>query len=270
MEKCNEAKLEILESCKLSNIKCDLETYLLDLSSLQSVKDFANVILSKYQKLDSLILNAGVMFGDFSLTKDGIENQFGTNHIGHFYLTKLLLPLMVASQPSTIVSVSSMAHWWPVPYPTGIYPSLEKLNDPALYEPTNYYGQSKLANILFAKELSRQLQEAGHKQLLVNVVHPGGVRGNLMRHATKGNKVLETLFEWVQKVIYYDEESALTVLYPAVGVRIFKEKITGQYFVPIARLPNNAESSLAQNSTFAREFWIWSNNVVAEKVKNLK
>jgi len=235
------------------------------------VKDFSNIILSKYPKLDSLILNAGVMFGEFSLTKDGIENQFGTNHIGHFYLTKLLLPLVISSKPSTIVSVSSLAHWMSVSTSGGVYMSLEDINNQSLYSEYAMYGQSKLANILFVKELNRILrEERGVNDVFVNVLHPGGIRGNLTRHATKGNAWMEKIDYEFQKVVYWDEEGALTVLYPAVGERIFKEKISGQYFVPIAREAFGSENEIAKNMSFAKEFWAFSERIVQEKVKNLK
>jgi len=269
LEKCNGAKWEILEECKRKGKKCDLETHVLDLTSLQSVKDFAEDILKSYKRIDSLILNAGVMFGDYSLTKDGIENQFGTNHIGHFYLTKLLLPLVIESRPSTIVAVASLAHWFTVP--GGIYSTLEQINNPTNYNSFNYYGQSKLANILFIKELDRRLKESGNGDVLVNVVHPGAVRGNLTRHVSKGSDFNLMLDELLQKYLYWDEDvSALTVLRPAVSTQIRKDKISGQYFVPIARYPLGAESELAQNSTFAKEFWIFSEQILEDKLKNLK
>jgi len=263
-----EQKWEILEECKRKGKKCDLETHELDLSSLKSVKHFADDILKSYKRIDSLILNAGVMFGDYSLTKDGIENQFGTTHIGHFYLTKLLLPLVIESSPSTIVSVSSLAHWHSVP--GGIYSTLEQINNPANYDPYAYYGQSKLANILFVKELDRRLKESGHGDVLVNVVHPGAVRGNLTRHVSTGSDFLEMVDEQLQKYLYWDEEGALTVLGPAVSTQIRKDKVSGQYFVPIARYPLSAESELAQNSTFAKDFWIFSEQILEDKLKSLK
>jgi NAD(P)-dependent dehydrogenase (short-subunit alcohol dehydrogenase family) len=269
LEKCNGAKWEINEECKRKGKECDLETNDLDLSSLQSVKDFAENFLKLHNRIDSLILNAGVMFGDYSLTKDGIETQFGTNHIGHFYLTKLLLPVVKKTIPSTIVSVASLAHWFSVP--GGIYSTLEEINNPTNYDPIAYYGQSKLANILFIKELNRQLKESGNSDVLVNVVHPGAVKGNLTRHIAVGSDLFLMFNEQFQKYMYWDEDvSALTVLRPAVSPQIIKDKISGQYFVPIARYPLNAESELAQNATFAKEFWIFSERILEEKLKNLK
>ncbi|KAL1131451.1 hypothetical protein AAG570_011068 [Ranatra chinensis] len=145
----------------------------LDLSSFASVRIFADEILEEEQALHLLVNNAGVMMCPKMLTEDGYELHFATNHLGHFLLTLKLLPLLVKSAPSRVVNVSSMAH---------ILANSMKFDDINLdkgYKPVTAYARSKLANILFTKELARRLEGKG-----VNVysLHPGVVNTELTRH----------------------------------------------------------------------------------------
>jgi NAD(P)-dependent dehydrogenase (short-subunit alcohol dehydrogenase family) len=126
---------------------------LLDLGSFASIRAFAKTFSAQYPKLDSLILNAGVMVPPFGLTEDGLETQIGTNHFGHHLLTSLLLPSLEAAAASagvaTVVAVSSAAHY--DSYPEGILPSIAAMNNETAYDRGKAYGQSKLANVLFAQ-----------------------------------------------------------------------------------------------------------------------
>ncbi|MGL6234732.1 MAG: oxidoreductase [Segniliparus sp.] len=142
----------------------------LDLSSLASVREAADELSSSLPKIDLLINNAGVMMPPKrKTTVDGFELQFGTNHLGHFALTGLLLDKIAAATGSRVVSVSSIAHANNPPK-TGI-----KLDDPQWersYSPQAAYGQSKLANLLFARALDRRLKAAG-SPVLSTAAHPG-------------------------------------------------------------------------------------------------
>ena len=152
----------------------------LDLASLQSVDQSAKRINEKYDKLNVLINNAGLMIPPYHLTKDGFESQIGTNHMGHFAFTLKLLDLMkrTAEKDKTegrIINVSSSAHK---------FGTLD-LND-LNYKTRSYgywesYGQSKTANILFTKELNRRLKESG-VNITSNTLHPGGIKTGLQRH----------------------------------------------------------------------------------------
>lgn len=135
----------------------------LDLASLESVRDFSKKFHEKESKLHILINNAGVMACPQSYTKDGFETHFGTNHLGHFLLTNLLLDLLKASAPSRIVVVSSFAH---------LIGTIKKhdLNSEKSYQKHLVYAQSKLANILFAREIAKRLKGTG---VTANSVHPG-------------------------------------------------------------------------------------------------
>ena len=139
----------------------------LDLSSLDSVFTFVEAYREKNLPLNILVNNAGVMFGRFELTKDNVEKQFQTNHLGHFLLTVSLFDILEKSQPSRVVSLSSMAH--NMTYSTGILPDV---NDPKPYSETSAYGQSKLCNLLFAKKLASKVED---KNIFVNAVHPGSI-----------------------------------------------------------------------------------------------
>ena len=138
----------------------------LDLSDLSSVTACAERLLHRGTKLDLLINNAGVMVPPLSRTKQGFELQFGTNHLGHFALTARLLPLLVATLGARVVAVSSIAHRF------GRI-DFDDLNwERRRYSRWSAYGQSKLANLLFAMELQRRLSKAGSK-LQALASHPG-------------------------------------------------------------------------------------------------
>jgi NAD(P)-dependent dehydrogenase (short-subunit alcohol dehydrogenase family) len=147
----------------------------LDLSSLSSVRDFAERIRSKHPKLDLLINNAGVMWTPQSATEDGFELQFGTNHLGHFALTGLLLDLMLPVQGSRVVTISSFGH------KTGRI-HFDDLQLERHYGRHRAYAQSKLANLMFTYELQRRLAAAGAPTIAV-AAHPGTAHTELTRNS---------------------------------------------------------------------------------------
>jgi NAD(P)-dependent dehydrogenase (short-subunit alcohol dehydrogenase family) len=146
----------------------------LDLASLASVRAFAEAFKQKYQRLDLLVNNAGVMMPPYSKTEDGYELQFGTNHIGHFALTGLLLDRLLQTRGSRVVNVSSGAHRW------GKIDFEDLHWEKKKYKKAASYGQSKIANLLFTCELQRRLEEAGAETIAV-AAHPGWTATNLQR-----------------------------------------------------------------------------------------
>jgi NAD(P)-dependent dehydrogenase (short-subunit alcohol dehydrogenase family) len=142
-----------------------LEVMSLDLASLASVRDFARAVLAGHDRLDMLLNNAGVMAIPYRKTADGFEMQFGTNHLGHFALTGLLLPLILETPGARVVTVSSSAHL------VGRI-RFDDLNGERSYSKWGAYGQSKLANLLFAYELQRRLSAAGSGAISA-AAHPG-------------------------------------------------------------------------------------------------
>jgi NAD(P)-dependent dehydrogenase (short-subunit alcohol dehydrogenase family) len=146
----------------------------LDLASLESVRAGAGEIRERYPRIDLLINNAGVMMPPYSRTADGFELQFGTNHLGHFALTGLVLPSLIGVPGSRIVTVSSNGH------KIGRI-HFDDLDFQQRYRRSSSYGQSKLANLLFTYELQRRLAAAGAPTIAV-AAHPGTSNTALTRH----------------------------------------------------------------------------------------
>ena len=173
---------------ELENVRGSVEVMELDLASLASVRRFSEAFLAKYDRLDGLVNNAGVMYPPKGKTEDGFETQFGINYLGHFLLTELLLDTLKASAPSRIVCVSSVAHAGM----RGIYGEIDFDDlhfDKREYDPAVAYAQSKLANVLHALDLSRRLEGTGVSTFSV---HPGWIRSNLAQHVMP---------VWVQNVV---------------------------------------------------------------------
>ena len=151
----------------------------LDLSDLASVEAFSQGLLTRYQKLDLLIENAGVMVPPLGRTKQGFELQFGTNHLAHFALTSRLMPLLSATPGARVVVVSSGAQSFG-------HMDFDDLNwEKRGYNAWQAYSQSKLANMLFALELERRLQAAG-SGVKVTAAHPGYTATDLQRTSIMG------------------------------------------------------------------------------------
>ena len=189
----------------------------LDLTSLDSVRDAAEQLKSEHDTIDLLINNAGVMFTAKTTTKDGFELQFGTNHLGHFALTGLLLDRVLAAPGSRIVTVSSVGHRFAR---NGI--RFEDLQWEKGYNRYLAYGQSKLANLMFTYELQRRL--AGTATIAA-AAHPGGSRTELTRNlpAVLGaaSRLLEPLFQ----------DAAMGAL-PTLRAATDRGVLGGQYFGP--------------------------------------
>lgn len=172
LEKAN----KVIAENKLKNVT----PMQLDLASLQSVRDFAEAFLKTQKSLHLLVNNAGVMNPPLKRTTEGFELQMGTNHLGHFLLTELLIPTLKASAPARIVCLSSCAH-------AGLNGAVAHIDfDDMMYNERKYNGweaycQSKLANLLHARELARRYGSDG---ITAVSVHPGFVESNLLRHTT--------------------------------------------------------------------------------------
>ncbi|KAK9072909.1 hypothetical protein SSX86_009345 [Deinandra increscens subsp. villosa] len=216
-------KVKASISAKTPNAKLDVME--LDLSSQASVRQFAADYISKELPLNILILNAGIMSPPFSLSQDGIELQFATNHIGHFLLTNLLLDTMKRTSTKSqkegrIVVVSSELH--KMSYPEGI--RFDKINDEKSYSAFYAYGQSKLANALFAKELTRHLQKE-RVNVTVNSVHPGVIKTNLIRNqGTFASFFSRVVLTFSKNIAQGAATSCYVALHPQV------KGVSGEYF----------------------------------------
>ncbi|CAI0403098.1 unnamed protein product [Linum tenue] len=237
----------------------------LDLSSLASVRKFASAFNSSGRRLNLLMYvqhhynNAGVMATPFTLSKDKIELQFATNHLGHFLLTNLLLENMKktaveSKKEGRIVVVASEAHR--ATYPNGI--RFDKINDKSGYSSYLAYGQSKLANILHAKELSRRLKEEG-ANVTANSLHPGVIATNLFRHMTLISvPVVSGVIEAVGKLAFKNvEQGAATTCYVALHPQV--KGISGEYF---SDSNLSKPTSFGQDAALGKKLWDFSMELV--------
>lgn len=238
MEKCEITRSEIVIDTRNKYIYCRK----CDLASQKSIREFVDQFKKEFDNLHILINNAGVMRCPKSYTKEGIEMQLGVNHMGHFLLTNLLLDVLKKSAPSKIINVSSTAH-------KRGHIKLKDLNSDENYEPGDAYAQSKLANILFTRELAKQLQGTG---VTVNAVHPGIVRTEIMRHMgiyqnTVGKFIVDAL-TWI--FIKTPLKGAQPILYTALDPSV--KDVTGAYF---SNFKVSEISDEAKNDDIAK--WLW-------------
>jgi NAD(P)-dependent dehydrogenase (short-subunit alcohol dehydrogenase family) len=148
----------------------------LDLNSLHSVKAAAQIVNERYGSLDVLINNAGIFGESLNVTVDGFEQQFGVNYVAPFLFTQLLLPALKAAPAGRIIHLSSIMHWL-----GNIKPESFRQSSGS-YHAVSAYGQSKLANLLFSRELAKKL--AG-TTVTSNALHPGGVNSDIYRDLPK-------------------------------------------------------------------------------------
>ncbi|WP_327182945.1 oxidoreductase [Streptomyces sp. NBC_01334] len=197
----------------------------LDLGDLASVREFADVL--PCDRLDLLVNNAGVMAMPYGTTADGFETQFGVNHLGHFALTGLLLPALLAAQDrpagaTRIVTVSSMGHLL-----GNIDP--DDLNSERKYRRWTAYGRTKTANLLFTHELARRLTAAG-TEVVAAAAHPGYAATNLQTAGPRaeGRRVAERLMALGNRVFAQSAEAgALPALYAATAPGVRPDSFTG-------------------------------------------
>ncbi|EDV36908.1 uncharacterized protein Dana_GF13190 [Drosophila ananassae] len=238
MVKCEEARKEIIKATGNRNIFSSQ----LDLSSMASIRSFATRFMSEESKLHILINNAGIMDCPRMLTKDGFEMQIGVNHMGHFLLTLLLLDVLKATAPSRIVVVSSLAHRF------GTIKQHD-LNSEKSYSRKFAYAQSKLANVLFTRELAKRLTGSG---VTVNALHPGVVDTELIRYMRFfGWKIIKFISRPVYWVFFKTPKSgAQTTLFAALDPKL--ENVSGQYFSDCK--PTSVGSN-AKNEKVAKFLW---------------
>jgi NAD(P)-dependent dehydrogenase (short-subunit alcohol dehydrogenase family) len=229
-ERGETAQLEIKR--KSGNKHVDL--MLCDLSSQNSIRQFARTFIQQRDRLDVLINNAGVVLRQRSMTEDGLESTFAINHLGYFLVTNLLLDLLKKSAPSRIVSVSSTAHKFAKldinAWPTG--------RD---YSGFGAYANSKLANVLFTYELARRLNGTS---VTANCLHPGAVGTNLFRGLPK---FVQTL---IKLAAISPGRGAATSIFLASSPEV--QGVTGKYF---ARRRQQQSSEASRNEEAARELW---------------
>ena len=241
LEKGKEAIKEIQERSGNQNVFLEK----LDLASLESVRSFADKILNSESHLDILVNNAGVMACPYQKTEDGFEMQFGVNHLAHFLLTLLLLDRLKRSQPSRVINVSSDGHR----LGSGKI-KFDDIHHEKSYSRWEAYNDSKLANVLFTRELCKRL-EGTH--VTVNAVHPGVVSTELGRHSLVSSIIF--LFFWY--FVKTPLQGAQTVIHCAVSEEM--EGISGKYLKDCQTVE---PSKGAQDDDAAKKLWEVSVNLV--------
>eukprot|EP01138_Halocafeteria_seosinensis_P016088 gb/GECG01016417.1/.p1 GENE.gb/GECG01016417.1/~~gb/GECG01016417.1/.p1 ORF type:complete len:345 (+),score=35.98 gb/GECG01016417.1/:1-1035(+) len=228
----------------------------LDLSDLDNVRTFAKNFKAKYNHLDLLINNAGVMMPlQRQTTKQGYELQLGTNHLGHFLLTRELFPVLKAASHARVVNVSSKAH-----ERGKIYWGNLNFEKEGSYSPMDSYSQSKLANVLFTKELARRTKGTG---VVTTSLHPGVVETELTRYLQESTmvKLLFPLSLPVRKLVFKDSwQGAQTSLYCALSPEGGQEAYSGLYFSDCK--VKDSPNPHAHDEELDRRFWLESSRLL--------
>ncbi|RVE54553.1 hypothetical protein evm_000674 [Chilo suppressalis] len=242
MEKCESNRREIVLETSNKYVYCRP----CDLASTESIRKFVETFKCEEPRLDILVNNAGVMEPPRGVTRDGFETQLGVNHLGHFLLTNLLLDILQASAPSRVIVVSSHAH-------TKGHILKEDLNMSNKYDGAAAYAQSKLANILFARELAKRTLA---KKVAVIAVDPGFTDTDLTRHMPMS----KSLTRFVVYPVFWPfmksaKIGAQTIAHAALDPAL--EKCAGDYYVDMKIAEPSKEAQ-----DFELAYWLWK---VSEK-----
>jgi NAD(P)-dependent dehydrogenase (short-subunit alcohol dehydrogenase family) len=231
-----------------------VQTAELDLASLESVRKAAADLAERFPTLDLLINNAGLMFPPYGLTRDGYELQFGTNHLGHFALTGLLMQQLLATPGSRVVTVSSNGH-------RAGRMNFADLNSARHYQRARAYAQSKLANLMFTYELQRRL-DAAKAATIALAAHPGTARTDLTRHMSRiSNAAMGPRFGAVNS--WFVQDAVMGAL-PILRAATDPAAVGGTYYGPDGFLQLTGfpvvvtSSTRSQNRQAQRRLWVES------------
>jgi len=256
--KAENARREVLKT----NPDAKIDIMELDLADLSSIHNFSDQFHKRYSKLDILFNNAGIMMVPYGLTKDGFEKQTGTNHLGHFALTGLLLDVLKSTPQSRVVTVSSIAH------KNGTMDTDDLLFENGKgYTPMKAYGRSKLSNLLFAYELQRFFEKNNIDCMSLSA-HPGVSDTNLFNHAMP---------VWALKMVkpvatFFIQPASMGVL-PELRAGLDPQAKGGEFYGPdghreIKGYPVLVESNKASHQPDdARKLWEISEKLTGVKYK---
>lgn len=226
----------------------DVEVRQLDLQDLASVRRFADGV----DKVDVLVNNAGIMAAPYRLTTDGFETQIGTNHLGHFALTNLLLPRLT----DRVVTVSSMFHWFG-------HIDFDDLNwQTRRYSGWLAYGQSKLANLLFTSELQRRLESVS-SPLRAVAAHPGFSRTNLQGRS--GRKLGDAVTSFGTRLLATDADFGARQTLYAASQDLPGDTFVGPRFAMVGRTQRVGRSRAAKQASTANALWELSEQLTEVK-----
>ena len=214
-----------------------IDLLIADLSLSKSIHQLADTVLSRYERLDVLVNNAGAYIGRRTLTPEGLETTFALNHLGYFLLTNLVLDLLKSSAPARIVNVASSAH-------QRSRIDFDDLMGERSYAAFRAYGQSKLANIMFTYELARKLEGTG---VTVNCLHPGVVATNF---AQRDGGMVGFLVKTFSFLLRRPAKGAETAVYLASSADV--DGVSGRYFIDKKEVRSSAVS---YDESAARRLW---------------
>jgi retinol dehydrogenase 12 len=247
-----------LSKMREQNVNIKGKVFALDLASFKSVSECATNIKSAYSVVDILLFNAGVMTPPYKKTADGFESQFQSNYLGHFYLFNLLQEPFFASPIKKVISISSLSS------EKGVNDSVAKFEADARcaesdYEAMKCYRESKLAQVLFTRELHYRFNEKDAKSY---AVHPGVVNTNLFYQNSGGlYAAIMQPFAWLgywTGFLKTPRQGAETAIYLASN----EVEESGLYW---ADKHHRQHNPIADNRDFCREFWNWSESILPDK-----
>ena len=225
----------------------DVAVQALDLASLASIRDAAATLRERYDRIDLLVNNAGVMWTPHTITEDGFELQFGVNHLGHFAFTGLLIDRLLRVPGSRVITVSSVAHRFRSRL------DVENINRAGEYDRISAYTRSKLANLLFTYELQRRLVAAGAATEAF-AAHPGWSGTELARHSP-------TAFRLAERAARPFAQSAVHGARPTLRAATDPAAVGGEYYGPggLAQLWGHARVVRSNGASYdcelARRLW---------------
>ena len=245
IQKAEEVKVEMLK--KANYLKLDIMH--LDLSDMQSIRNFVKAFKLKYQRLDVLINNAGVISDQRKLTKDGLELMMATNYLGPFLLTNLLLDILKSSKESRVISLSSNAHAF-------AHLDLDDMNNEKYFKYVFNYGGTKLAILTFIEELAKRLEGTNVK---VCSLHPGVIRTNIFLEGIKNDKfslVFYYLFYFLFVLMTKNVEQGTQTILHCVLLDHAKLE-SGKYYVDC-----KVASHKTKDNDFMKRLWDISEKIV--------
>ena len=236
-----EAALAEIQALSSGSSAGTVDLRMLDLASFESIESFSNELLGQLPALHAVVHNAGLIQEKRRETADGFELTFGTNHLGTFYLNQLLLPRLRESAPARIVVVASNAH-------TRIKNGLDfdDLQSKQSYEAVEVYSASKLANILFTRQLAKRLEGSG---VTANCLHPGVVASSFNSDGGAGG-LWGFTFKWLRPLLLSPEKGARTSVHLCCEASL--SKVNGAFF---DRCREARPSPAALNDAAAERLW---------------
>lgn len=256
-----EKSIKAIDQILRENKNADITYIKLDLADLENIKKFGNEFKNRFKKLDVLCNNAGIMWTPYQKTVDGFEMQFGTNHLGHFALTGILMDCLKNTRNSRVITVSSIAHF---------SSSSNLMNQ---YNESNYnrykaYSKSKLANLLFAYELQRKFDQNKIESLSI-AVHPGVARTNLFKSGTKNEKNSFRSF-YHNSISFLLGQTAYLGAIPLIRAATDIKIKGGKYYGPLILglwgwAVINFSSPVSHNKKLAEQLWKYSEEATGIK-----